>query len=409
MATIAIAHIGLEGHLAPGMRLGETLVRQGHEVHCWAPPAQKARLEATGATFHPFEPAPVSAISGGPPGFAATLTEAVETHLEELAAELLANDADLVVHDTEAPWGMAAAEFLGLPRLVSHTAFPGPSSHRKGRRELVPAFPPGSNDALARAARSRDAIMRNWGIDVGDLLAQPPAAVPTVAYTTSEIAGLAEPRDDWWFIGPLLDRGPERDAAAPRPLVYVSLGTFFNFVGPVYRSIIDALASEPLDVVISTGRGPVAPSDLDGLAPNVMAHEFVDARELLARADVMITHCGASSVHEALIAGVPMVCMPQALDQFAWADRVQDLGAGLITEENAPAIWGAVTGLLEDSGPRDRARALGDALTSYDGDGAVATAVAQTLSRGSARPLPEPDGPEVATANADIQADRRGS
>lgn len=387
MATIAIVHIGLEGHLGPATRLGAVLGRQGHRVHAWAPAEHKERIEAAGTTFHAFEPVPVRAISGGPPGFAAMLAEATERRMEELVSQLLEHDAELVVHDTEAPWGMVAAEFLGLPRILSYTAFPAPvaapmfpDQASLPPRQLVPAFPPGSEDALVRAARSRQNIMRTWGIDIGDPLR--PIAGPdalTISYTTAELAGATSVPAGWRFVGPLLEPGPTGGAEHGRPLIYVSLGTFFNFVHDVYRAVIDALADQQLDVLISTGRGPVSASHLGPLPPNVIARDFVPAREVLSRAAVMISHCGASSVHEALLAGVPLVCMPQALDQFAWAQRVQALGAGRIVEETPRAISLAVRTLLGEDRTRRRARELGERLADYDGECGVGELVEEAL------------------------------
>jgi UDP:flavonoid glycosyltransferase YjiC (YdhE family) len=93
---------------------------------------------------------------------------------------------------------------------------------------------------------------------------------------------------------------------------------------------------------------------------------YVDTRAVLARARVHVTHAGGSSVHESLVAGVPMVCMPQGSDNDDWADRVEALGAGVVAED-ADAIRDAVARLLEDEGPRSRARELAEHFAGYGG------------------------------------------
>ena len=54
--------------------------------------------------------------------------------------------------------------------------------------------------------------------------------------------------------------------------------------------------------------------------------------EVLAMADCFITQCGMNSVLEALLRGVPMVCLPHFGDQPGIANAVQDLGAGLMID-----------------------------------------------------------------------------
>ena len=85
-------------------------------------------------------------------------------------------------------------------------------------------------------------------------------------------------------------------------------------------------------------------------------------------------------MHESLIAGVPMLCMPQAYDQFPLTARVEQLGAGRVIEESPLAIREGVRWLLEDAGPRSRARELGEHLLSYDGEGRVAEVVERVLA-----------------------------
>ena len=113
---------------------------------------------------------------------------------------------------------------------------------------------------------------------------------------------------------------------------------------------------------------------------NVTVHRFAPGWEMLTRASVHITHGGNNSVHESLIAGVPMLCMPQAYDQFPLTGRVEQLGAGRVIEESPLAIREGVRWLLEDPGPRSRARELGEHLLSYDGEGRVAEVLERVLA-----------------------------
>jgi UDP:flavonoid glycosyltransferase YjiC (YdhE family) len=79
------------------------------------------------------------------------------------------------------------------------------------------------------------------------------------------------------------------------------------------------------------------------------------------------------------VAGVPMVCLPQAFDQIPLARRVEQLGAGVIADENPDAVADAVVMLLGDAEARTRTGALSRRVLRYDGEARVAAAIAACL------------------------------
>jgi MGT family glycosyltransferase len=243
-------------------------------------------------------------------------------------------------------------------------------------------YPGGLDGALHNLEESRRSISRQWGVEIGGFYSVMRCGGPvTVSYTTAEILGEMAPRFGWWCLGPLMDTAPPRGANGGRPLIYVAMGTFFNYSHDAFMCAIEALAGEPVDVVVSTGRGYVSPADLEPLPANVEVHEFVDSRSVLARAAVHVTHGGGSSVHESLLAGVPMVCLPQGSDQFMWAQRITELGAGEVVPTAAGAIRTAVRRLLEDDGPRRTAQALGERLATHDGNSGLATLIGELIGQ----------------------------
>jgi UDP:flavonoid glycosyltransferase YjiC (YdhE family) len=110
-------------------------------------------------------------------------------------------------------------------------------------------------------------------------------------------------------------------------------------------------------------------------------HGVVDSRAALARAAVHVTHGGASSVAESLVAGVPMACMPQGSDHFEWASRVQELGAGETVAEDPGAVRAAVLRLLRDEAPRAHALELREHFLGYDGERHLMRMVNDMLAR----------------------------
>ena len=67
------------------------------------------------------------------------------------------------------------------------------------------------------------------------------------------------------------------------------------------------------------------------------------------------------------------------VDQLPLSRRIEELGAGLIVEEDAAQIRDAVRLLLDGSDAHAHARNLRDHLLNYDGEARVAAAVDQVL------------------------------
>lgn len=383
MARIAIVHVPFYSHIQAARRLTRVLVRQGHEVIAWAPESWRGEIESDGTRFHVHEPRMPESI--GFVCFVADLAETTEQLTGPLVEELFAEDVDLVVHDSQVPWARVAGDFLGLPRIVTHPMFPIVSPDHLPNDDEEPED---ENEDTEEAQRLFDArwlsIAGTWGVELGELdtvIHTAGASDATVAFTTEEILGDWELEDGWNCIGPLMDEPPPPPVPnGERPLVYVCLGTSFNARRAVFRAAIDGLADEPVDVLISTGKGRFSTEDFEPLPANVEVRDFVPTREVLARARLHVTHGGCNSVHESLLAGVPMLLVPQAFDQFPLAQRIERLGAGLIVEETPAAVRAGARWLVEDEVVHARTRELGDHLASYDGQGRVAAVVARALA-----------------------------
>ena len=123
--------------------------------------------------------------------------------------------------------------------------------------------------------------------------------------------------------------GVLKQLAADRSLVYVSLGTVFNDNPAFFRTCLAALAGVRVQVVVSTGRRLKA-GDLGPLPDNAIVRDYVPQQAILQRASLLISHSGANSVHQALYHGVPLLLVPQQMEQALIAARLTELGAGLI-------------------------------------------------------------------------------
>ena len=67
-----------------------------------------------------------------------------------------------------------------------------------------------------------------------------------------------------------MDGVPPAAPSDDRPLVYACLGTSFNTRRLVFRTLIEGLADEPVDVLISTGNGTITVELCTGSGPMTM-------------------------------------------------------------------------------------------------------------------------------------------
>jgi len=385
VAKIAVVNVPFYSHIEAMLRLSAVLKRQGHSLIAWGPEAWRETIEGSGAAFVLHEPEMPRVV--GTAGFVAALLAMTETRAEELIEQLFPLDVDLVLHDSQVPWARVAGDYLGIPRVVSHPMFPISTGGRilsEADRKAPTSDP---EQAQEQFKASWHSIARRWGVELGDgnaVIHSARESEIVVAYTTRRIVGGYPLGDAWHCVGPLMTPAPQAVYSADRPLVYACFGTSFNARKEPFTAVIEGLADEPVDVLISTGNGTISAADFEPLPDNVAVRGFVPAREMLARASVHITHGGNNSVHECLMAGVPMLCMPQAYDQFPLSRAVELLGAGMPVDESPDAVARGVRRMLEDEAPRACARDIAEHLASYDGEGHVAALVEQALTDGAA-------------------------
>jgi MGT family glycosyltransferase len=177
------------------------------------------------------------------------------------------------------------------------------------------------------------------------------------------------------YTGPFVDaeQRPKVDFAWERldgrPLVYASLGTLQNGSEKIFRTIAEACAGLPVQLVISLGGG-INPDRLGVLSGEPLVVSYAPQLELVKRAAVVITHAGINTALESLAEGVPLVCIPIGNDQPGVASRVSMRGAGLVLpwrRVNAKRLRAAVRTVLEDESYRCAARKVQASILKIDG------------------------------------------
>jgi UDP:flavonoid glycosyltransferase YjiC (YdhE family) len=141
-----------------------------------------------------------------------------------------------------------------------------------------------------------------------------------------------------------------------RPLIYCSLGTFWQMDLDFLQRVVAAFQQRPeWDLVLASGPG----MEMDHFAPlpdNVVVYKRVPQLTVLEQADVVLTHGGIGTINECITFGVPMVVYSTGkLDQNGNAARIlfHNLGLRGKIDETPSSISTKIAEILEK--PRFRA------------------------------------------------------
>jgi MGT family glycosyltransferase len=383
------------GHVNPTLPVVAELIRRGHEVIYYNTEEFRPPIERTGAFFRPYpEPNPESAELAIVAQNLVNVTRLILSEsgrlLPFLLRELEREMPDVVVYDSITLWGMQAAHLLRLPSVSSISTFVqedvrGLMTWRDGVHLLRRALP-----ALPDLLRRRRELVRTYGPEIfphKDLF--PAVGDENIVYTSRAF----QPEtpfinDTFHFVGPSINPATREDTGFPwaqlngRPLIYVSLGTLYHVNTNFYRLVFDAFHDHPGQFVLSAG-SMTELATLGPIPPNFIVCNSVPQLQLLKHVDLFITHGGMNSVNEGLYYGVPLVVIPQQMEQLLNARQVAAHRAGLILGERPPygrttsqELRQSVAQALDDGRYRENARRIGDSFRETGGFGLAAEIIA---------------------------------
>lgn len=353
MSCIFFFSIPAHGHVNPTLPLVHELTVRGHRVLYYETEEFREKIEAAGAEFVSIEkympPAPENIDKVAGKDFASLIDMVARTTValqERIAQDILAHRPALIISDSVCFWGKLLAKKHGIPFICSTTTFAF-NRHTARRMKQHPVEIIRMILGMPRIEKSMQ-LLRDHGYTVNSFVdvIQNDEKTDTIVYTSRLFQPSAETfGENYAFVGPsVMQRYPRK--AHARPLVYVSLGTVLHNAPRFYRSCIRALKGMDCDAILSVGPA-VDISSLGTLPENVRVFPRVNQLEVLASADVFLTHCGMNSVSESLLCSVPMVLYPQHSEEEAVAGRVQELGAGLrLKRASAGSIRKALEAVL---------------------------------------------------------------
>ncbi|MFF5260385.1 macrolide family glycosyltransferase [Actinomadura viridis] len=388
---IAMVSIPAPGHVNPSLEIIRELAARGHRVTYANDPSFAGTVAAAGAEPVPYDS--TLPAHDKPETWPEDLVEQLEVFLDDAVAMLPAlraaydNDRpDLFLYDMAGYPVRVLAEEWGIPCMQlspSAVAWEGYEKDTADQVEAIRSHPrgPGYYRRFAEWLASVGASET----DSHRFIAVPPRGLVLIPRAMQPNADRVDP-GRYTFVGPCLgDRsdqgGWERPASAEK-VVLVSLGSAFTDRPDFYRACLAAFSDLPgWHVVLQIGKH-VDEAALGAVPGNVEVHRWVPQLAVLEQADAFVTHAGSGGVNEGLYCGVPMIAVPQAVDQFMNADMLAGIGVGRridTGDATAEALRAALLDLTGDERVAARLAAIRTELREAGGTSRAADLVEAML------------------------------
>ncbi|MFL5700975.1 MAG: nucleotide disphospho-sugar-binding domain-containing protein [Ktedonobacteraceae bacterium] len=422
MARAVIIPLPAYGHVNPTLPLAQQLGAHGEEVIYCLPDQFKASIHSTGAAFLPFKitgrefrwsPVPCAELLLWLPLHTAVTSLEV---LPQLLESVRTAQPDYIIYDAWCLWGRLVAHLLHLPAIRCQPTFvmneqlgqPFWTMIEQANRLAMPRVsqaPPSVFEQQINFGAALEELCSSYHVPVIDLKSffDHAEALNLVPIPRAFQPGGETFDDRFQFVGPSLlphDEGRDfpLDRLKKQPTLYISLGTVCNDEEAFYKMCFAAFGAgsrattgerpfsrtgeqahqPPWQVVLATGK-----SDLGvlGVPPeNFLVRPRVPQLGVLQHSSVFLTHGGMNSVMEGLYYGVPLVVIPQMLEQRITAKRVEELGLGIALDSNAVTVdrlQEAVRRVASEPQFRTRVQHMRDIIRESGGAHRAAEAIIQ--------------------------------
>jgi zeaxanthin glucosyltransferase len=377
MAHFGVVAPAFYSHVSALAALSSELIARGHRVTFLQRPDAASFLKdgrigfhAVGAGTHPAgslaDALRRAANPGGPLGLRRVIFDmarGTDMLCRELPDAFETLGIDAVIADQMEAAGGLVAEALGLPFVSVACALP--VNREPGMPLPVMPFAYGDSEQARQvvegSTRVYDWMMRPHGaVIAAHALRFGLSARGALHECLSPLAQVSQTVEDFDFprralplnfhhVGPLraaVDAGAAAYAPMPapdpgRPFIFASLGTLQGQRFQLFKRIAKACRRLDAQLLVAHcgGLGPDQEDALTRAGANWVC-AFAPQRDVLARADVVVSHAGLNTVLDAIEARTPILALPIAFDQPGAAARILHAGIGL---RASPRLAGPAT------------------------------------------------------------------
>ncbi|MEK3710604.1 macrolide family glycosyltransferase [Bacillus sp. FSL K6-1005] len=327
---ISIINIPAYGHVNPTLALVEKLCEKGHRVTYATTEEFAASVQQAGAEaliYHTslnIDPKQIREMIEKNETPISLLKESLSI-LPQLE-DLYQNDhPDLIIYDFIALAGKLFADKLHIPVIKLCSSYAQNESFQLGSEDMLLKMKEAEAEFKAYLEQEQLPAVSFEQLAVPEAL--------NIVFMPKSFQIQHETFDDrFCFVGPSLGKRPEQESLeiekGDGPLMLISLGTAFNAWPQFYKMCIEAFRNSSWQAIMSVGK-TIDPESLNEIPANFTIRQSVPQLEVLAKADLFISHGGMNSTMEAMNAGVPLVVIPQMYEQELTAKRVDELGLGV--------------------------------------------------------------------------------
>lgn len=366
MAKYVFLNIPAYGHVNPTFPVVQELVRRGEEVVYFLTEEFRSAVEATGAEFRPYrpfmgKPQPVQSQQTSPSTSGLPDSERKEQRMQppamakggydgpfEILERVRAEKPDVILYDAMHLWARTIAHvlrvpaILSCPMLVANEHYNPLKQHLNlldGQIPLPVSIPPAALQGIQTQITRMCETYNVPTLDMRDFYAYTEPL--NIVFIPRAFHPAGDTFDDRYiFVGPSLFPHEEKEVLTPsssgnpgQSRLYVSLGTIFNDQPDFFNLCFDAFDEHSWQVVLALGNRVDAAS-LGPAPANFQIASYVQQAEVFPHTDVFVTHAGMTSVTESLYYGVPMVAIPQQYEQAVTAQRIAELGLGVVLDRH---------------------------------------------------------------------------
>ena len=389
MSKIVFFCIPAHGHTNPTLGVVRELVLRGHQIRYYSYNSLREKIEEAGASFISCDDYDMEqklsagdlARLGKDLAFSAEILADTTLALDEMVCRDMAElEPDCIVADSMALWGKAAAMKLGIPFVSSTTTF---AFNKHSARIMKSSIVDLLRMLLSMPKTSKQVKrLKERGYPVKsilDIIGNDENA-HTIVYTSPEFQPCSETfSDKYAFVGPSVRPAEEEIEKKRDKLIYISMGTVNNDMMPFYRECISAFRGTDYQVIMSVG-DQVPLEDFGDLPENISVYSYIDQIAVLQKADVFISHCGMNSVSESLYFSVPLVMLPKTSEQRGVAERVREMGAGIIPGKT-DTLSGAVCEILGNRTYRQSAEKIARSFRNCPGAKGAADKIIEVCNK----------------------------
>lgn len=276
---------------------------------------------------------------------------------------------DVIVAD-HSPTALLAARSMGLPATALGTGFYFPP-----RQAPLPNMRPWMNVPPRRLASADGLVLNNINKVLSAYRARPMESVSDLFEIEERFLCTFAEFDHYQQRGPSDYWGPCYNMEMGQQIAWPEGAgkRVFVYLEPHGRDFLKVLET-------ITALGLIAIICAAGIADK-LRRKFASARiiisdkplrldTLLKDCDLAIGYAGHGMTAGMLLAGVPMLLLPNHLERFLLASRIQSLGAGITVNPDAPPpdYVSVFRALLETPGYRQSARRFAKKYAAYDQD-----------------------------------------